>query len=46
MQPLGYVAERLEKGTGEIEAEIDMDFLWHQRESFTALKDADKFELI
>lgn len=46
VQPLGYVADRLVKETGEIEAEIDMDFLRHQRESFTALKDADKFELI
>ena len=46
VQPYGYVVERIGSEVGEIEAEIDMEFLRHQRESFTSLKDADKFELI
>lgn len=46
VQPFGYAVERLGAETGEIEAEIDMDFLRHQRESFSALRDADRFELI
>lgn len=46
VQPFGYVVDRLDSRVGEIEAEIDMDFLRHQRSSFTALEDADKFELI
>lgn len=46
VQPFGYVIGDLGAEVGEIEAEIDMEFLKHQRESFSALNDADKFELI
>lgn len=46
VQPYGYVVGSLGAEVGELEADIDMETMRHQRESFNSLDDADNFELI